>query len=159
MKAFEVTFIIRMRLLSILSQAKAADGGMDKLDAMFKAYEQLKFPEEESKRIIFTELQEGDQKVTKVQLHMICPSCDGPYMVEESAISFRCGVCNYATAENPEPDFGKKVITLEDAQASWLYKELKAWMPNAMLRDREWLQLVMAKLEAPVNSGKKKGKR
>ena len=116
MTNIKLTFINRVKLTGILSAARGGDGGFEKLHALLKVFESVRFTEAELQQMKVSDLGGGVVN----------------YQITDPAVS--------------GPDFAAKAGKLEDAQAKWLLKELDAWVSNATIDDLQWLDPLLAQL-------------
>ena len=117
MKRVDLSFVTRVKLLGILGGAQAQDGGLDKLHALLRVFERVRFSDEEMAQITITP-------------------------IDEHTSNYRV-----TNPEQAGPDFGSKTLELEEAHATWLLRQLKVWMANATIHDLEWLDPLMEALE------------
>ena len=132
MTTIKLTFVNRVKLTGILSGARGGDGGFDKLHALLKVFDYVRFTESEQAELTLTDLGGGTVN----------------YQISDPAASGK--------------DFGCKEVLLEDAQAKWLLKEMDAWGANATLADLAWFDPLKEQLTAgtpqPIHQFKRKSK-
>ena len=125
MTTIKLNFINRVKLTGILSAARGGEGGFDKLHALLKVYEAVRFTEAELAQLKVTDLGGGTVN----------------YQIIDT--------------ESSVTDFGAKDVAIEDQQAKWLARELDAWVASATIDDLSWLTPLRESLQAPPKKGKK----
>lgn len=127
MKNLQLDFVTRVKLIGIVGGAHAQDGGIGKLHALLKVFEAVRFSPDELDQITVTPI---DDKLAN-------------YRITDPAAA--------------GPEFGRKIVALEEAQAEWLRLQVKFWSAAATIHDLAWLDPLIEALEAkPERAGEKK---
>jgi hypothetical protein len=120
MRSLQLDFVTRVKLIGIVGGAQAQDGGIGKLHALLKVFELVRFSPEELEQITVTP-------------------------VDEKTANYRI-----TDPEQSGPEFGRKTVAVEEAQAEWLRLQVKFWSSSATIHDLVWLDPLIEALESRV---------